>query len=207
MVKVSVEDAVKSIRREFRDLTDAEFNLGVARAINHTLAKVRTASSKEIRQVYNISAKDIRQALTIKRASSNQPYGFVIASGKPIPLKQFKPRQTKDGVSVIIKKGNRQVIKSAFLATMGSGHQAAFARGQYGSGSFAFRRKRLRKAGGYSLKGNRYQPNTNDLSITELTTISTPLAFANSVVLNNLAKKVEDEFPARMVHELGRIRR
>jgi hypothetical protein len=206
MVKVSVEQAVQAIRKEFRDLTNDEFQLGVARAINHTLAKVRTASSKEIRQVYNISAKDIRQAISITKASRSNMTGFVIAKGKPIPLKAFKPRQTKQGVSVVIKKGKRDLIRSAFLATMKSGHQGVFARGEYGSGSFAFRRKRLKKAGGYSLKGGKYQPNNNDLNITEITTISVPLSFANGAVLNNLARKIEDEFPSRMVHELMRIR-
>ena len=206
MVKVSVEEAVQAIRKEFKDLTNDEFKLGVARAINHTLAKVRTASSKEIRQVYNISAKDVRTALSITKASRSNQYGFVIAKGKPIPLKSFKPRQTSQGVSISIKKGNRNLIRSAFLATMKSGHQGVFARGQYGSGTFAFRRKRLKTAGGYSLKGNKYQPNNNDLNITEMTTVSVPKSFMNSAVLNNLATKIEQEFPSRMMHELTRIR-
>ena len=208
-MKVSVEQAVKDIRREFRDLMDAEFNTGVARAINHTAAKAKTASSKEIRSIYNISAKDVNKSFDIRRANRAQLYAYIVSTGKPIPVHNFKPIQTKEGVSVLIKKGNRQLIKGAFLATMASGHKGIFARGTYkgGKGDFVFRNKRIRKAGGYALKNGRYQPINNDLNINEITTVSVPRAFSNQVVLRNLSNTIDREFPARMMHELSRIRK
>lgn len=207
MIEINVEQAVKTMRREFRDLTNDEFSTGVSRAINHTLAKTKTASSKEIRALYAIPAKHVSQALTVRKANRVQMTGFVIAQGRPIPLKVFKPRRAKEGVSVLIKKGSRQIVRGAFIASMGSGHEGVFARGKYGSGgSFNYRRKRIRPAGGYALKNGRYQPINNDLSISELNTVSVPKAFANNVVLNNLKRHIEEEFPKRMMHELSRIR-
>jgi hypothetical protein len=209
MVKVSIEKAVHDMRSEFRDLMNAEFNTGVARAINHTIAKGKTASSKEIRQVYNITAKDVGQSLSIRRANKAQLYGSIIAQGKPLPIYKFKPSQGKYGVSVLIKKGNRQLVKGTFLATMASGHVGVFARGTYkgGKGNFNFRNKRIKPAGGYALKNGRMQPVNNDLNVNEITTVSVPRAFANKVVLRNLASQLETEFPARMMHELSRIRK
>ncbi len=205
-MNISVEDAVKSMRREFRDLTNQEFNTGVARAINHTLGKAKTASSREIRSVYSITAKDVNQALTVRKASPAIMYGMVIAAGKPIPLKKFKPIQNKEGVSVIIKKGKRQLIKSAFLTTMPSGHTGVFARGSYKQGGYAFRHHRVKPAGGYKQVNGRWQPIQNDTPINTLNTTSVPLMLSQNVVLNALSKKIQEDFPTRMVHELRRIR-
>lgn len=206
MIHVSVEQAVKNIRKEFRDLTNQEFNTGVARAINHTLAKAKTQGSREIRQVYAIAAKDLSQAITLRKANQAQMYGVVIAAGKPIPLKKFKPIQNKDGVSVIIKKGQRQQIKSAFLAAMPSGHTGVFARGAYKQNGYAFRHKRITPAGGYKQLNGRWQPIQNDTPINTLNTVSVPLAFSQDIVIRAVAKKLEEDFPARMMHELSRIR-
>lgn len=206
MISVSVEQAVKDIRREFKDLTNAEFDIGVSRAINHTLSKARTSAGREIRSVYNIAAKDVNKAFTMKRANKTQLYALLIASGKPLPLRSFKPRQTKEGVSVLIKKGSRQLIKSAFLTTMASGYTGVFARGTYKQGGYNFRHQRITEAGGYKRVGNRYQPINNDTPINTLTTTSVPLMFSQNTVLNALSKSIEQDFPARMLHELSRLR-
>lgn len=206
MIHVTVENAVQELRKEFRDLTNAEFSKGTARAINHTLSKVKTASSKEIRQVYNLMARDVNQALTVRRAYPTELTGMVIAEGKPIPLRRFNPRQTKEGVSVIIKKGSRVLIKSAFLGTMPNSSTGVYARGRYQGKDFAFRHQRIKQAGGYKNVGGRFQPVNNDLNINQLTSLSIPRAFAQSVVINALKKQIETEFPKRMVHELMRMR-
>jgi hypothetical protein len=207
MMNISVEDAIRTIRREFRDLTNDEFNSGIARAINHTLGKAKTNASREIRQVYNLSAKDVGKSLTIKSAYRNKLWGFIVSSSGPIPLSKFKPIATKTGVSVMIRKGSRQQIHGAFMPAMASGHSGVFARGVYGSSEFKFRHRRTRTAGGYKVVNGRYQPVENDLEINELSTLSIPKAFSNAVVLRQIKTKIEDDFPSRMIHELQRLRR
>lgn len=206
MISVSVEQAVKEMRREFRDLTNQEFNKGVARAINHTLGKAKTASNREIRTIYNISAKHVNEAFKVKKAGPAELYALLIAQGKPLPLRIFKPVQNSDGVSIMVRKGQRQTIKSAFLTTMPSGHTGVFARGSYKQGGYNFRHKRITPAGGYKQVGNRYQPINNDTPINTLTTTSVPLMFSQNIVINALSKKIVEDFPTRMVHELSRIR-
>lgn len=206
MIHISVENAVRDLRKEFKDLTNAEFNKGTARAINHTLGKVKTASSKEIRKTYNILARDLSKALSVRRANQTMLTGYVIAEGRPLSLKRFNPRQTRSGVSLVIKKGSRVEVSSAFIATMSSGHQGVFARGRYQGKDFAFRHNRIKKAGGYKNVGGRFQPINNDLNVNELTTVSVPRAFANQQIIGILKQQIESEFPKRLVHELMRMR-
>jgi hypothetical protein len=49
-------------------------------------------------------------------------------SGKEIPLAKYPARQTKRGVSVLVNKGKRKLVRGAFLATMKSGHTGVFRR-------------------------------------------------------------------------------
>jgi len=205
MIKISVEEAVTSIRREFRDLTNAEFNKGVMRAINHTISKLKTAGSREIRVVYNFKAGDINASTQIRRASANNLTAYIYASSKPTSLRRFGPNLTRTGISVVIKKGSRAQIAGAFIGP-GALNQGVWARGRYNGGDFDFRHKRIRKPGGYKKIGNRYQPINNDLNINKLTTLSVHTAMTNNTVLTALQNTTESEFPKRMIHELSRMR-
>lgn len=206
MIHVSVEDAVKNLRREFVDLTNEEFNRGTSRAINHTLSKVKTASSKEIRQIYNILARDLNKAFTIRKAFHRELTGYVIVQGKPLSIDNFEPQKSGRGISVEIKKGQRVQINKAFFATMPNSKYGVFARGQYQGKGFEFRRGRIKPAGGYKKVNGRFQPVNNDLNINSLTTISAPIAFANRVGVDIMKRKIDEEFPTRLVHELRRLR-
>lgn len=192
MFKLDISDAVNSVRREFFDLTGREFRSGVARAINHTAAKARTQASKEIRSEYRIRAKDLRPALTTTKASAQNIEGRLVAKGKNLPLLAFGAKQNKRGVSVNVT-GQRKQIRSAFIATMRSGHKGVFARGHYKGGSFRFRDKRIKTSG-------------PDLPITELTTVAVPIAMQNRKVLEATERLIVSNFPQRLRHELLRIR-
>jgi hypothetical protein len=49
-------------------------------------------------------------------------------SGALVPVAAFPHRQTKKGVSVAINVSSRKTIRSAFIATMRSGHEGVFVR-------------------------------------------------------------------------------
>lgn len=205
MIRINIESAVSTLRSEFKDLSGPKFDLAVARAINHTLGKLKTTSSREIRTIYAVSAKEINSGFSIRKATRGQLFGFLGAKGKPLPLAAFKPRQTKEGVSIVIKKGKRVVIKGAFMSTMGSGYKGVFARGTYQGGDFEFRRKRTNPAGGARLVNGRWRPVNNDLQVNEVHTLTLPKAFENAVVIQSITRQVDAEFPARMMHELLRM--
>jgi hypothetical protein len=206
---IDINPAIDQIRREFYDVSNprsnAKINLAIARAINHTLAKAKTAASREIRQEYNVKAKELKAGLSINKTSRTFTEGMLIATGRPLPLIAFGARQNftyvrgahgsrklkGGGVSVDVM-GQRKIIKGAFIATMDSGHTGVFARGKYSGNGFDFREKRLVKKG-------------NDLAINELTTSSVPKMMQNNAVIKNLTLLLERDFPARLQHEASRL--
>ncbi|MFO0386350.1 MAG: phage tail protein [Flavobacteriales bacterium] len=188
MFTIETKAVTDKLRSQYKQLSERAVRTGIARAINHTLGKTKTASSREIRSVYRIKAKDITKSMRITRAYVQRQFGELVASGQPLSAMAFGARQTKKGVSINVK-GQRKLIRGAFLATMKSGKQGVFARGRYGKDGFEFRTKRIRKKG-------------NDLPIEELKTIAVPQALAHNAVLNNLGKKMEADYPGRLQHEL-----
>lgn len=194
MIHISTADAIRTLRREFGDLTNGQQSLAIARALNRTIRSARTSASKEIRSVWKIRAKDIKAAQRIKPAKRSALEAAMITTGRPIPLLAFGARQTKKGISVNIA-GQRKYFPGAFRATMRSGHVGIFARGVYGGNKFAWRKTRLNK-----------WPQS-DSPITELRSLSVPVATRQDVVLRHLSRKVEQDFPKRLTHELLNIRR
>ncbi len=193
-MEISVQTAIAKAKRDFADLSQKQIATGVSRAINHTLAIAKTAANREIRNTYKAPAKDIRASLSISRANSVQisQAGMLLAKGSRLPMLSFGARQTKRGVTVNVM-GQRKLIRSAFIATMKSGHRGVFARGYYSSSEFNFRTKRLKKNG-------------NDTPINELRAVSVPKALSNNAILNALGNKITSHFPGRLTHELLQIR-
>jgi len=191
-MRIDIRPAIRSIRKEAHGLAASQVNTAIARALNHIAAKAKTRSARDIGNIYKIKKGEIKKGIAIGRAHRNRQSAAIIARGQPLPIMAFGARQVKSGVSANIM-GTRRVIRGAFIATMQSGHKGVFARGQYAGYKFGFRNKRIRKTG-------------NDLSINELTTTSLPKAFSNNTVLTNLKTMVEDELPARLMHEIIRMK-
>lgn len=85
----------------------------IARALNHTIAKVKTATVKEVRKVYNISAKELndRMKATRARAGVNMEVSLGIWD-LGIPLIQFyvgKPTTARKAVKVRVKKAAKSL--------------------------------------------------------------------------------------------------
>jgi len=84
------------------------------RALNKTIKNVQVEGKKAIRGKYNIKAKDI--ILNITKASRMSLRAVISAAYKPLSLIKFGARQVKAGVRFMIKKGNKRVLKNAFIA-------------------------------------------------------------------------------------------
>jgi len=111
-----------------KDIEKASLN-ALRSTINKLLNKGQTAANKKVREVYNVKAKDLRDRTIIKRATNSRVEGFLIVRGRRMPVVVFGARQTKRGVSVLIKRtGGRKLIKSSFLAQMKSGHLGVYQR-------------------------------------------------------------------------------
>ena len=57
-----------------------------ANAINYTITKIKTQTSKSIRKNYLVSAKNVKGALNIKRASRAKLRGVLASRGNPLLL-------------------------------------------------------------------------------------------------------------------------
>ena len=101
---------------------DKTLRSAVRSAANKLIRRGRTATSKRVREVYNIKASDLKNYTKVKKATNSNPTAAIIISGRPIPLILFSAKQNKRGVSVRVKKTTgRKIIQSSFIATMPSG--------------------------------------------------------------------------------------
>lgn len=93
----------------------SKLRMATARAVNRTLAHMRTSISKELRATYYVKQADITKAMHMKKATaSKNVYGELRFAGKgSLPLISFGGKQNKNFVSVRVLRANRtRKIKS-----------------------------------------------------------------------------------------------
>lgn len=104
----------------------------VKRAGNDSIRALRAATKKSIRERTRIRAgflADKALPLTFPKGVRLDSLIWVMrVSGKPVPLGEYPVRQTKKGVSVEVVRGQRKLIKSAFLALRSTGRKGVFRR-------------------------------------------------------------------------------
>jgi hypothetical protein len=99
----------------------------VGRTLGRTTTKLKTVTAQEVRKTYNIKSKDLKNYIKLKKVS-NFKYIVKIVS-RQSNLAKFGARQTKKGVSVLVKKGEgRKLITGAFLARGQNGSMRVFKR-------------------------------------------------------------------------------
>jgi Prophage minor tail protein Z (GPZ) len=101
------------------------FPRAAAEAINRGLVAGRKVATQLIRSRYNLTAAAAKGAIVVKRASWGKIGGALEARGPMLPISIFKPtvrtrRVVRRGprrqfVSVSIIKGNRKLVKGAFV--------------------------------------------------------------------------------------------
>jgi predicted transcriptional regulator len=192
MVQVNATEAINRLKAKYGPISTDRRKLAVARAINHTMAKIKTMSSREIRKIYALDAKTVNDALRQVKADRLTLTGKVIGKGKPIPLYKFKARQTKQGVTVTVINGKRKFIPGVFLAKMKNGHMGVMFRGKYAGRNMQRRKNRIAKTG-------------PDLPITQMSGVSIPKSLTNDVVTKSLMRGINEMFPKRLEHEIKRV--
>jgi hypothetical protein len=206
----SIQDAIRRIQRQYSNISGPVLHKAISNALNRAATQSRTAANKEIRKTYNISASALNNQMKVRYSQTRTLTARVVASGSPLSLTNFGASQTKgqdtvkfdkkgnlsrvtrktrkrnpvSGVSFEIKKGNKEILPTAFIQTANGG-TTVFARGSYkGSGEgFEFAKERL--------------------PIAKMTTISIPLMFANNEVMTPTGRQAEDFFSARIEHEIN----
>ncbi|MEA0565530.1 phage tail protein [Lysinibacillus irui] len=116
MIEINVLQ-IERLNQIFRD-TPEQIPIVLSRAINESVQAGRTQASREARSKYTVRHGDVLKTLKINRANRGNLYASISSKGELIPLIAFNPRQTKKGVSVAVKKGERKQLKSLFLTTL-----------------------------------------------------------------------------------------
>ena len=129
MIQVSVEHNIDAAIKALDGMGERVIRRAAARALNRVASQVRTQAAREIKDRYRIGTRLMSKYITVaRRASGSSLYVEVKAEGRPLPLMAFQARQTRKGVTVEIVKGNRVLMRRAFIARMKSGHEGVFAR-------------------------------------------------------------------------------
>lgn len=106
-IGLNIKGDVSEVRRLFRELGPG-IDRAVVRAINKTATTVRAQAARDIQQKRNLKIGTIKQKLILARARRDRLSAAIIASGKPIPIREFGARQTRQGVTVKIEKGGKR---------------------------------------------------------------------------------------------------
>lgn len=104
--------------RQSLGLLQSDVNKGAARALDRVATTVRKDAANEIKNRLKLGASAIKAKLDVTR-----PYGGqrlirdIVASGKPIPLRDYSARSTQRGATyqVSVSKG-RRVYRNKFGA-------------------------------------------------------------------------------------------
>ena len=101
----------------------------LAKAGGDGLRAMRTAGTRMVRERKRLKVARVNRGLTLLFPSSKQRLIWRMqVSGAPVPLAEYPHRQVKSGVSVEVNVGRRKLVRSAFVATMKSGHEGIFKR-------------------------------------------------------------------------------
>lgn len=104
-----------------------------ANAINYTITKIKTQTSKSIRKNYLVSAKKVKGALNIKRASRSKLRGVLASQGSPLLLTAFRISVNKRGgpLKAKVRKQSRvKAVPGLFLGVSRKGYTGVMQRAQ-----------------------------------------------------------------------------
>lgn len=164
--------------------------------LKKVVASARSTASDEIRNVYNVKKSDLDPRLVVQPPRADDLTAVITISGKGMSLSYFGARQfvvnkvitrTKaglktttrkrsakfQGVEVEVEKGKRTQLRSAFMATMKSGHIGVLRR-----------------------KGSKRLP------ITEKSVVSVVSMVLNAHVAPAVLQKVQESWDKVFPHEL-----
>lgn len=213
MIQIDAREPIAQLGKLRLMASGEQINQAQVRAMNHTVAIVRTRMGREVRKTFNIPVSAANQAIKLVRARNNRPVAFILARGRRLTLAVFKPtevgprgRRTFDpkkreyrtgrrsaqrgqgGILVEIYRGKAQLIRSAFFLPNDKAKGVPFSRGQYDSGF-------------------NFQPQKDRTPISALTTLSPWVMATNKDVMEVAAGEGQRRLPQRIKHELIQILR
>jgi hypothetical protein len=111
-MRLNVQLDIEAARRDFRQLGN-EVNKAAGRTLQRVAVTTRLEANRLIRDRLSLKSGTVRNALSIRRPFGNKTLiRDVVATGKPIPLKEYNAKATRRGVTFRIGKGKRRQVYS-----------------------------------------------------------------------------------------------
>jgi hypothetical protein len=128
-MRISISTDFPQVAKRLDQLHADVSSKALARSVNRTLEQARTGMTREITKEFNIKRAKVVETLSIKRATFKAGRftieGYLQSKGKrgrALNVINFAARQNHKpggGVSVAIRKGQRKLIRGAFIANQG----------------------------------------------------------------------------------------
>ncbi|OPA76744.1 hypothetical protein BVG16_16365 [Paenibacillus selenitireducens] len=135
MIKLS-SNTIEELKSITKSLKYVERNVPKAfsAALNRTAQGVRTEGVRKIKGTYQIKYRGLKNEIRITKANPKKLSAILQASGRNIPLIQFKtspgkpPRKQPKVLKASVKKGKNKAIPGAFVANLGQYQPGVFIR-------------------------------------------------------------------------------
>lgn len=93
------------------------------RALNRAADSTKSNAIKTIRDKYNIKRNILADRMKVNKANKNKLISELVVTGKRLGLFLYGAREIKKGVSVEVIKGQRKLLKGAFIKPWRSGEK------------------------------------------------------------------------------------
>jgi hypothetical protein len=116
-IEIKPMDAVLAkVEAKLLALGENRARLVLARALNHEMMKTRTKVRRGLAKQSSIPAGLVAAGTKLRKASASTQglAAAIVGTGKPLPLKIFKPKQGAAGTSAFVW-GHRKMFKGAFM--------------------------------------------------------------------------------------------
>lgn len=127
---INVSISTTELRELLATGTTAAIRRAMRKAGSTALRDMRSEASKRVRKRKRIRAQIVHRSL-VREARGRQLEDMEWAlrvRNERVPLSAYPHRQVKKGVSVEVDRGVRKIVRSAFVATMESGHKGIWVR-------------------------------------------------------------------------------
>lgn len=219
----SIRTAMNRISETYSNVSGDILRQATSRALNRSASSGRSLSNGEIRRKYAISASVLQNIIKNTNSTSRNLEASIRASGAPLSWNYFGAKQEKFsqfavgggtktmdghtsfskrgvGISRLVRKADKNAKKGVKAKILKSGKEVnlptAFIQVANGGLTVFARGRNLGGGDGFEFAKPR-------LPIGNITTLSVPMMFANSDVIDPVTKKIIEVLDKRITVELN----
>ena len=204
MININMQSTIRQAERQFASLGREIKDKAIVRALNDTLRKANTQSSREIKaQGYNLKVSRIKQSIRLSRATRTNLTAVLRAMPESINLKHFGARQV--GKSKIVRDArgrmSYKISPSAGVRVKVKGASVLLKHAFIGKDGLVFQRIQGEQGNIFNY-GNGFEVDKG--KVKPLYGVPVSKMMQNDIVWNALTDLARDHFPVRLRHHLTR---